>query len=445
MRETGPFVGGIRADGGWFGPGDDLERAWDEAEAILLATEELDAVMQVIRESESPVEARRALKLSFGFTGRQAALLLTLPVMSFTRSERRRLDEGRRARMDLLADVTGVLPVVPGADDATHDVARPAARPIAHPATHDAGGDIGGDVAGDVGGDTAYATDWSTDFGATFDGVLAGISSAMTESEVEAPPLLTAPPAPDPEPFVFSEQSPSGSSRPPVVPAPASDVAPNVVVPAPAPAPSGRPTRSVRRSLTAQEEASAVLDEQIGELCDAMAMVVGVTPAADAWSDDPRSSSDSSGGVLDRCGVDDRAGIRTLLWHLRRTGLDGVEGLFPFAEPLSAHRGVVAQSALFESAMAEGRVGSQPGADVHWATGLWPIAERRGFGYAVVFGDGPEAGSVWAYGGGEPLHRLWDSVVDLLVELYQSVTIGAACDAAVGAVLDGRVVWTNLS
>ena len=98
--------------GGWFEPGDDVGRAWDEAEAILLACEDLDAVMETIRSAESPVEARRALKLGFGFTGRQAALLLTLPVLSFTRSERDRMHAGRRARVDLLADVTGVIPVV---------------------------------------------------------------------------------------------------------------------------------------------------------------------------------------------------------------------------------------------------------------------------------------------------------------------------------------------
>ena len=40
---------------------------------------------------------------------------------------------------------------------------------------------------------------------------------------------------------------------------------------------------------------------------------------------------------------------------------------------------------------------------------------------------------------------MWDSVVDLLVEVYRSLTAGDPCDAAVGAVLDGRVAWTNLS
>ena len=143
--------------------------------------------------------------------------------------------------------------------------------------------------------------------------------------------------------------------------------------------------------------------------------------------------------------MDDQTGIRTLLWHLRRTGLDALEGLLPFAEPLSASQGFDAQSAQFESAMSTGGIGSEPGADVRWASRLWPIAERRGFGFAVAFGAGPDAGSVWAYGGDEPLHRLWDSVVDLLVELYQSLTTGSACDAAVPAVLDGRVLWTNLS
>ena len=149
--------------------------------------------------------------------------------------------------------------------------------------------------------------------------------------------------------------------------------------------------------------------------------------------------------LLDSCGVDDATGIRTLLWHLHRTGLDSVEGLFPFAEPLTAGQGFDAQSAQFEKAMAIGGLGSRPSSSVHWASRLWPIADRRGFGYAVVIGDDQDAGSVWAYGGDEPLHRMWDSVVDLLVEVYRSLTAGDPCDAAVGAVLDGRVAWTNLS
>src|SRR5690606_16698427 len=110
--EVGVVVGAARAVGGWFEPGDDIGRAWDEAEAILRACEDLDGVMAVIRDAESPVAARRALKLGFGFTGRQAALLLTLPVMAFTRSERSRMAESRRARVDLLADVTGILPAI---------------------------------------------------------------------------------------------------------------------------------------------------------------------------------------------------------------------------------------------------------------------------------------------------------------------------------------------
>lgn len=387
----------------------------------MLASEELDAVMEVIREAESPVEARRALKLGFGLTGRQAALLLTLPVMSFTRSERRRLDEGRRARLDLLADVTGAVPAIPASDSESRPGSgrHTGSESSREPEATDAGS----------------SADWNTDFGAAFDGVLAGISSAMQEPEVVAPPLLAAPPAPEQEPPVFTEQSVAESPRPPVVPVRTADEVPA----------AGEPARPIRRSLSARQDASAVLDEQIGELCDAIAMVVGMEPPTGVWSDDPRSSADRSGALLDSCGVDDQTGIRTLLWHLRRTGLDALEGLFPFAEPLTAARGFDAQAVRFESAMAEGGIGSAPGTDVRWASCLWPIAERRGFGYAVVFGEGPDAGSVWAYGGGEPLHRLWDSVVDLLVELYQSLTTGAACDAAVATVLDGRVVWTNLS
>ena len=416
---------------------------WDEAEAILRASEDLGAVMEVIREAESPVEARRALKSGFGFTGRQAALLLTLPVMSFTRSERRRLDEGRRARADLLADVTGAVPAVP----ASASESRP--EPGHHePGGHEPGGNESGrhresgasaEPSAPAGPrwDAGSSTDWDTDFGAAFDGVLAGISSAMQEPEVTAPPLLAAPPAPEPEPPVFTGQSVPESPRPPVVPVRAVDEAPG--------AGAEESVRPIRRSLSARQDASAVLDEQIGELCDAIAMVVGMEPPTGVWSDDPRSSADRSGALLDSCGVDDRTGIRTLLWHLRRTGLDALEGLFPFAEPLTAGRGFDARAVRYESAMAEGGIGSHPGADVRWASRLWPIAERRGFGYAVAFGDGPDAGSVWAYGGDEPLHRLWDSVVDLLVELYQSLTTGAACDAAVATVLDGRVVWTNLS
>lgn len=435
-----------------------MGRAWDEAEAILLASEDLDAVMDVIRDAESPVEARRALKFGFGFTGRQAALLLTLPVMSFTRSERKRLDEARRVRMDLLADVTGVLPAVPAAEPAAHGSTAHATHPEA--ASSGQGGVDGGGPGGNSSeggyregspgqgtevpeqargpewGDSA--ADWSRDFGAAFDGVLAGISSAMQESGDFSPSPGAALPAPEESSPVVDAQTVSDAPRPPVTPVPSVGVGRVGQV-------SKEPARPIRRSLSTRQDASAVLDEQIGELCDAIAMVVGVVPPAGAWSDDPRSSADRSGALLDSFGVDDQAGIRTLLWHLRRTGLDSLEGLFPFAEPLTAAQGFDAQSARFESAIAVGGVGSDPDAGVRWASRLWPIAERRGFGFAVAFGAGPDAGSVWAYGGEEPLHRLWDSVVDLLVELYQSLTTGSACDAAVGAVLDGRVVWTNLS
>lgn len=437
-------MGAISADGGWFGPGDALERAWDEAEAILLASENLDAVMDAIREAESPVEARRTLKLGFGFTGRQAALLLTLPVMSFTRSERQRLHDGRRARMDLLADVTGVLPAVRGVAPETGAAHRPAPQPVSHPEPSGSASyaattssaprwDAGHPDAGPS--SNGHISSWSTDFGAAFDGILAGISSAMEEPEIAAPPLLAAPPAPAQAPPVFAGQTEPDATRPPVVPARAADVAREPSTPA----------RSLRRSMAAREDAASVLDEQIGELCDAIAATLGAAPSSDAWSDDPRSSAGGSGALLDNCGVDDQAGIRTLLWHLRRTGLDSWEGLFPFSEPLTASQGFDAQSARFESAMAVGGLGSTPGTDVRWASRLWPVAERRGFGYAVSFGGGPDAGSVWAYGGDESLHRLWDSVVDLLVEVYQALTTGSSCDAAVAVVLDGRVAWTNLS
>lgn len=459
-------MGAISAGGGWFGPGDDLERAWDEAEAILLASEDLDSVMDVIQEAESPVEARRALKLGFGFTGRQAALLLTLPVMSFTRSERQRLADGRRARMELLADVTGVLPAVreavPGAEPTPPRTTRPVAEPTAEPrseprseptapaATQPASAPVSDftpsdDVSRAPQWDSGPSANWSTDFGAAFDGVLAGISSAMEEPEIVVPPLLSAPLEPEQAPpgqESLGQESPGPAGRavtveprPPVAPAWAGEEALARLE-------SARPTR---RSLTGREEASAVLDEQIGELCDAIARAIGVTPPTGAWSDDPRSSADTSGALLDSCGVDDRTGIRTLLWHLRRTGLDAVEGLFPFAEPLTATQGAEVQAFQFDSAVSGGGLRSVPGSDVRWASYLWPIAERRGFGYAVAFGEVPDAGAVWAYGGDEPLHRLWDSLVDLLVELYQSVTTGSSCDAAVAAVLDGRVVWTNLS
>ena len=363
--------------GGWFEPGDDVGRAWDEAEAILLACEDLDAVMETIRSAESPVEARRALKLGFGFTGRQAALLLTLPVLSFTRSERERMHAGRRARVDLLADVTGVIPVVRDVEP------EPPREAPAAEATWDA----------------------------EFDGALDRIRSAMVTETAEG--------------------SPAGhrvGARPP-----ANDAAGVSEVPA-------RRSRSGR-----SEESAAVLDEQVGELCEALAELLQVEGSSGAWLDDPRASDSRSGMLLDSCGVDDSVGIRTLLWHVRRTGLDAVEGLLPFADPLSAAGGFDVQALRFEQAMTTGGLGSEPGGDVTWAGRLWPIAERLGYGYAVNYRGGPGSGAIWAYGGDEPLHRVWDSVVDLLVEVYQAFTTGEPCDAAIPAVASGRVVWTNLS
>jgi hypothetical protein len=379
-------VGAARTVGGWFEPGDDIGRSWDEAEAILRACEDLDGVMAAIRDAESPVEARRALKLGFGFTGRQAALLLTLPVMAFTRSERSRMDEGRRARMDLLADVTGFLPAIPDEPSPPPPAPLRTVPPVAEE-------------------DWVAGGEWSEEF----DGALARISSAMGESRT----------APDSEPH-------------------------------PDPPTSGTGGRSAggRRSMAGQDDASAVLDEQIGELADALAELLRVASvvACDGArpADDPRQSESPSGALLDRCGVDDATGIRTMLWHLRRTGLDAVEGLFPFAEPLTAAQGFDVQAARFEQAMGTGTLGSEPGGDATWAGRLWPFAERSGFGYAVCYRAGRDAGSVWAYGGGQPLHRMWDSVVDLLVELYQAFTVGAPCDSALAAVADGRVVWSNL-
>ena len=69
--------------------------------------------------------------------------------------------------------------------------------------------------------------------------------------------------------------------------------------------------------------------------------------------------------------------------------------------------------------MAAGGLGPEPVGGSTWTGRLWPIAERRGFGYAVHYRPGPGAGTVWAYGGGEPLHLLWDSVIDMLGELYR--------------------------
>lgn len=383
-------MGAAGAIGGWFEPSDEVGRAWDEAEAVLRACDDLDAVMAAIHDADSPVEARRTLKRHFGFTGRQAALLLTLPVLSFTRSERERLAGGRRARLELLADVTGVLPAVPA------DGGAPAWAPVAAEPAHakPAHAESAPAPAGPV-------DEWS----AEFDGALARISGAMAASWGDA--------ARDPSP---TATAPAGPSRP------------------------------GRRSAAVEQEASTVLDEQIGELCDALADLLRVPAPAPAVVavDDPRSSDSPSGVLLDGSGVDDETGVRTLLWHLRRTGLDSVEGLLPFAEPLTTERGFDVQAARYEDAMGGGVLGFEPGGDATWAGRLWPIAERSGFGYAVSYRGGPDAGSVWAYGGGQPLHRLWDSVVDLLVELYQAFTAGAPCDSALAAVAAGRVVWTNL-
>lgn len=414
-------MGAAGAIGGWFEPSDEVGRAWDEAEAILRACDDLDAVMAAIHDADSPVEARRALKRDFGFTGRQAALLLTLPVLSFTRSERERLAGGRRARLELLADVTGVLPAVP-ADGGVPESAPAAEEPAhAEPAQAEPAqaaprpAEFDPTAPAPVGPDD----EWS----AEFDGALARISGAMAASWGDA--------ARDPAPA--SDPAPADDLAAPREPAPTATAA-------------AGPSRPGRRSAAVEQEASTVLDEQIGELCDALAELLRVPAPAPAVVavDDPRSSDSPSGVLLDGSGVDDGTGIRTLLWHLRRTGLDSVEGLLPFAEPLTTERGFDVQAARYEDAMGGGVLGFEPGGDATWAGRLWPIAERSGFGYAVSYRDGPDAGSVWAYGGGQPLHRLWDSVVDLLVELYQAFTAGAPCDSALAAVAAGRVVWTNL-
>ena len=408
-------MGAAGAIGGWFEPSDEVGRAWDEAEAILRACDDLNAVMAVIHDADSPVEARRALKRDFGFTGRQAALLLTLPVMSFTRSERERLAGGRRARLELLADVTGVLPAVPadgGVQESAPGDGQSAASGLAYAEPAHAApppADVDSESPAPAGRDD----EWS----AEFDGALARISGAMAASWGDV--------VPDP--------APTDDLAAPRDPAPI------------AAAPAG-PSRPGRRTVAGEQEASAVLDEQIGELCDALAELLRVPAPAPAVVavDDPRSSDSPSGVLLDGSGVDDETGIRTLLWHLRRTGLDSVEGLLPFAEPLTTERGFDVQAARYEDAMGAGVLGFEPGGDAIWAGRLWPIAERSGFGYAVSYRGGPVAGSVWAYGGGQPLHRLWDSVVDLLVELYQAFTAGLPCDSALAAVAGGRVVWSNL-
>lgn len=373
--------------GGWFEPGDHAGRAFDEAEAVLLACEDLTAVMETIRRSDSPVEARRALKLGFGFSGRQAALLLMLPVMSFTRSERDRMRDSRRDRLDLFADVTGSIPAL--RQDDVRSAPAPAPAPV----------DAGPSVA---------RPEWVADLDGALERIRwamegeRGDGSATQESVTTVAPVTTG-----------------------------------------APASTGQVVRRSRSGGV--DDASVVLDEQVGELCDALAEIVQVEGLPDAWLDDPRASDSRAGMLLDSCGVDDSVGIRTLAWHLRRTGLDAVEGLLPFADPLDPSQGFDVQARMFERAMATGGLGSEPGPGVTWAGRLWPIAERRGYGYAVSYRDGPGAGAVWAYGGDEPLHRVWDSVVDLLVELYRAATTGEPCDAAIAAATHGRVAWTNLS
>lgn len=431
IGRLGPFVGTVGAVGGLFEPGDDVGRAWDEAEAILLACDDLDAVMVAIRDADSPVEARRALKVGFGFTGRQAALLLTLPVLSFTRSERARMHEGQRARMELMADVTGVFPAIrePVAADPLAPTApereacvAPAPEPEAvvapapqfvseTPVFHES----------PAATEEWYATESTpgmSEWGDEFDGTVDRMRSVMDQHYGVAP-----------SPSLGEESAPSLS-----------------VVPAP---PSGDPEEPVRRLRRSAEpvvdETATILDEQIGELCDAIAAMLQVGSSSTGWLDDPRDSGSPTGQLLDSCGLDDATGIRTLLWHLRRTGLDSVDGFLPFAEPLSGSRGFDVQAARFETAMAAGSLGAEPAGGATWTGRLWPIAEKLGYGYAVHYRPGPGAGAVWAYGGGEPLHLLWDSVVDMLVELYQAFAAGEPCDAALAAVVDGRVVWTNLS
>lgn len=389
--DRGTGVVGLGAVGGWFEP-EDVGRAWDEAEAILLACTDLDAVMETIRDADSPVEARRALKLGFGFTGRQAAVLLTLPILSFTRSERERIRDSRRARMDLLADVTGVFPAI--SDDQPDSRARP------HP------------------------------------------QSSLPEPRLLEPSL--------PEPNLHT--SVSAPEQPAELPAellgewPAEWPAElEARQPAEWSLVPSRPVGPGRRSDSAPEDAAVVLDEQVGELCDAIAAVLRIEPDVGWWLDDPRDSASSTGMLLDNCSVHDETGIRTLLWHLHRTGLESVEGLLPFADPLSAVQALNVQAARFEHAMATGGLGSEPGGDATWTGRLWPLAERLDYGFALSYRSGPGAGAIWAYGGGQPLHRVWDSVVDLLVELYQAFTAGESCDSAVATVVDGRVVWSNLS
>ena len=431
VDRLGAMVNASGAAGGWFEPGDEIGRAWDEAEAILLACDDLDSVMEVIRDAESPVDARRALKLGFGFTGRQAALLLTLPVMTFTRSERRRIDENRRDRLEMLADVTGVLPALRAADPepATDPVTTAEPWPAVDPAPA-----VDPVFAVDPGPDRGWAPgpDWGTDPDGPF---------SYTWSAPDVPDEGSSP-ALEPLPLDSFPQFGAPDHAPTAEPTPAPAPVPEPVAPSRAASAVGP---SVRRSTSRSDESSVVLDEQISELCDAIAGLFRVNPPGNAWSDDPRDPTTSAGSLLDSCGVDDATGLRTLLWHLRRTGLDSVEGLFPFAEPLSPGQAFDTQAVRFEQAMSTGSLGSEPGGDARWAGRMWPIAERHGFGYAVSYRSGPGAGVVWAYGGNEPLHRMWDSVVDLLVELYQALTAGEPCDSALAGVVGDRVVWTNLS
>ena len=449
-EKAGDFVGAIIAGGGLFGPGDDLARAWDEAEAILLACGELDAVMEAIRNAESPVEARRALKFGFGFTGRQAALLLTLPVMTFTRSERRRIDENRRDRVAMLADVTGVLPAVRDTDpEPTPDV-TPGHTPDLAPATYSAPDpdpapapepSPGPDSAPDLG--WALGPEWGTDDG-TFDYAWSAAGEASTPA-LEPLPLDSFPQFGAAESVTgHSTGTGRGTAYGPDTDTAFQSVAELASAPVPAAA-AQSDWPSVRRSTSRADDASVVLDEQIGELCEAIAELLRVSPPVGAWANDPRDSVSSAGSLLDSCGVDDATVLRRCHSRVRRTGLDSVEGLFPFAEPLSADQGFDAQAVRFEHAMSTGSLGSEPGGDVKWAGRLWPLAERHGFGYAVSYRSGPDAGVVWAYGGNEPLHRMWDSVLDLLVELYQAFTAGDPCDSALAGVAGGRVVWANLS
>lgn len=389
-------MGAREMAGGLFEPGDDVGRTWDEAEAVLVACDDIEGVMATIRNAESPVAARRALKLEHGFTGRQAALLLTLPVLSFTRSERDRLAEGRRSRMALLADVTGRIPVVRDADPEPPAVAPAAVPPSASepPATPPPAGPVQG-----LPGYLAPPPRPAADLGETM---------ARWEAEMEG--------------ALGALRSAMGAGA----------------------APAAAPTARTPRRSTAREPESVVLDEQIGELCDGIAELVGVASPTARELDDPRAARTRSGELLDSCGVGDETGVRTLLWHLDRTGLSAVPGLLPFVDLLSPREAFDVQATQFEAAMTAGTLGADPENGAPWVGRLWPIADRRGYGYAVHYRRGPRAGAVWAYGGGEPLHLLWDSVVDMLVELYQALSSGAPCDAAVATVVDGRVVWTNL-